>query len=373
VVPALQKKAWLVCSLCVLLVGVSTVHAVVLHPDGEPNLLVWTDRPEANVVGRWGDNASCVVIAPNYIITTRHQSGGTDTAVVIGGVTYTIDDMWYHPDNPYPHPLYSDYKVVDLRIVKLHSANLESYVDLYTQRNEISEPDDTVLAGYGLGRKPDGLLQTGGVTYGYQWQDRLIYDEQTQQWVKNNFTQRWGTNRISGTEDNFLAANYNGTIKYNLDLVVAEFNDPNTTLYESSVAEFDSGGGWFINSGGGWKVAGINWGVEHAPDKEAWFRNNIDPNAPDPDKLYSMRISSYADWLISKIDPVCTGPVAGDFNGDCVVDELDLMEFGENWLRNDCGCDNNFCQGSDVKPVDGWVDLVDFSKLAIIWQDNYEQ
>lgn len=60
---SLLRFTVVLCCLCV----VCPAWGVVLHPDNEPNLATWTGKPHNDVVGRWGTNASCVVVAPNYI------------------------------------------------------------------------------------------------------------------------------------------------------------------------------------------------------------------------------------------------------------------------------------------------------------------
>lgn len=328
---------------------------VVLHPGaGDPNLVDWVDRPANDVVGRWGENASCVAIAPNYVLTTRHQGGGVGTAVEIGGVTYTVESVWNHPNRA--HPTQPEYSVVDLRVAKLHSANLSEYVDLYTDTDEPNHSGYMAVGGFGLGRRKDGELTSGGKVYGYSWQNRSVY---------KNFTQRWGTNIVTAAQNNMTSSNGSGTIKYNLDIVFSAFDDPGDTVYEASVAEFDSGGGWFIDDGGEWKLAGITRGVEHASIAQAWFRESADPNELDPDTIYAMRVSSYAGWIVSKLD-VCATVEEADFDGDCVVGMSDLREFGANWLRDDCSAGNNFCEGSDMR-TDGVVDLMDLARFRMGW------
>src|SRR3989304_9329776 len=98
----------------VLLHAAIPAQAIILHPEGEPNLAAWTDRPDDDVVGRWGSNASCVAIARNCIVTTHHQGGGASTSVQIAGVTYSIAQIWNHP-------------TADLRLVRLFGANLAAF------------------------------------------------------------------------------------------------------------------------------------------------------------------------------------------------------------------------------------------------------
>ena len=134
-----------------LLLGSSVpASALVLHPEGEPNLSTWTDRPPDNVTGQWANIAGCVAISSNCVITTQHQSGNLNTLVEIGGVTYTIDEMWNHP-------------TADLRIAKLFGANLPYFVGINEQTNEPGQ--EIVIAGHGVGR--GNLLQPPqGKTYG---------------------------------------------------------------------------------------------------------------------------------------------------------------------------------------------------------------
>ena len=315
------------------------VFGIVLHPDGEPNLATWTDRPDCNVVGRWSSNASCVVITPNHIITTRHQYGSASSPVLIGGVTYTIDDIWSHP-------------TADLRVVKLYSANLSNYVALYSDTNEIGQ--EIVIGGYGRGREITllkGILQR---PYGYTWGTDAN---------DNNHTQRWCTNKVEGTD---TASN-----GYTSDVITADFDalGVGSTSYEGISAEYDSGGGWFIKDGGSWKVAGLTRAVtvhgEPWPEKgESWFSPS--------DFLDAVRVSSYVDWLEDKIGPLCNGPVQGDFNGDCVIDIQDFGELADWWLCQDCDKGNNWCQGSDFDS-DGDVDLLDFAELSAGWLDDFQQ
>jgi len=334
-----KNSAYLLLIAAFLFCARGAVYGIVLHPDGEPNLATWANRPDCNVVGRWSYNASCVAIAPNYIITTRHQGGSASSPVVIGGVTYTIDDIWSHP-------------TADLLVVKLHSANLSSYAALYSNTNEIGQ--ETVIGGYGRGRETTLLKGPSQQPYGYTWSTDAN---------DNNHTQRWCTNKVEGAD---TASN-----GYTSDVITADFDalGVGSTSYEGISAEYDSSGGWFIKDGSNWKVAGLVRAVtshgEPWPDEgQSWFS--------PPDKLDAVRISSYVDWIEDKISPVCTGPVPGDFNGDCTIDIQDFDEFAGWWLRQDCNKNNNWCQGSDFDR-DGDVNLVDFAELSAEWLYDYQQ
>ncbi len=74
--------------LCAVLAG--PAHGVILHDDSDPVPGGTVNRPVDALVGRWGSNASCVVVSPNHVITTQHQGGSPGTNVVIGGVKYVV-------------------------------------------------------------------------------------------------------------------------------------------------------------------------------------------------------------------------------------------------------------------------------------------
>jgi len=300
--------------------------------------MTWLDRPDCNVVGRWGTNSSCVVIAPNHILACKHQGGDVNTPVVIGGVTYRVDQILNHP-------------TADLRVVKLHSANLSDYVDLYTEPNEIGR--EIIIAGFGRGRGT--TVYNGNEPKGYTWSTGAEY---------NNYTQRWGTNRV---EANDIAVSTSGTSH----VLIADFDalDTNSsTVYEGALAQYDSGGGWFIKSGESWQVVAVNRAVQAHGDPwpaaaESWFL--------PPDYIDAVRVSYYTGWIDDRATPLCSGPVAGDFNGDCIIDIEDLKEFAMWYLGDNCNKTNNFCQGSDLDRS-GYVDLKDFANLACVWLADHQ-
>ena len=218
---------------------------IIVHSDsGQP-----TDRPGDSVMGRWGSNASCVAIAPDLVITTRHQGGGRNTSVEIGGKSYAVQQVY-------------DHATADLRIVKLAGADLTDFVDIYNVKKEIGS--DFVIGGFGNGRGAE--LQKAGQPYGYKWDNT------------GNNTLRWGTNNVDGVSSMAF------------DLIKADFDAlaaAGATAFESAIANHDSGGGWFIKVDGRWKLAGLSHGV--AKSGSSTF-----------DKLNTMtavRLSSYTDWI----------------------------------------------------------------------------
>jgi hypothetical protein len=315
--------------------------SIVLHPDGEPNLLVWTDRPDPNVVGRWGSNASCVAVSSNCVITVRHSGGGVGTLVKLGGKTYTVAETW-------------TCGTADLRIARLYGANLTSFVDPYENTSEVGK--EIVIGGFGNGR--GALLKTSGITYGYEWDN------------SSNTTRRLGTNKVNGTQNNSTIGSFTS------DIIIADFDglgEGQSTLYEGAVAAYDSGGGWFIKVGDTWQVAGLARAVEvhyeqgHEGDPnyiiydQSWFRKRDDPCVLDPDYLDAVRLSSYAQWIIDTLPEV----LPGDLTGDDWVDFADFAVFAQYWLNTDCHSPD-WCAGADCEP-DGDVDWADLAVLTDGW------
>ena len=121
----------------------------------------------------------------------------------------------------------------------------------------------------------------------------------------------------------------------------------------------------------GWKVIGLNRGT--IPFGQSWFINPNQPAEPMPDYpndelpnympvdtegtplivnyLDSVRISSYAEWIVDTIN----------------FDRLDNM--AANWLRTDCDLSNNYCGGADITE-NHKVDFFDFVLLAASWLES---
>jgi len=306
------------------------VFGIVLHPDGEPNLATWTDRPDANVVGRWSSNASFAVIAPNWIITTRHQNTSPAT-VTINGVSYTCH---YNTTAWTGGPTGN----ADIRLIRLtkadgNDADLTHYARPYEDSNEVEK--EIVIGGYGKGRGTS--LMTDGIVYGYAW------------YGSANTVRRWGQNIVDGD-------GISSDDTYTSDVIEADFDgigDDNYRPYECIIAFWDSGGGWFIKDSNEWKVAGLSRGVEHGGAN--WFRNNQDPNSLDPDYFDAVRISSYAQWIKQIIQ----------------VDFAEFAVFANNWQRTDCNSTNYWCDGADFIPHDGTVDWDDLTVFADYWLTSW--
>ncbi len=263
--------------LTVMLIASSPALAIINHASsGEP-----TDTPNDAVVGRYGTNASLVVISPRYAITTRHQGSGQN--VVIGGTTYYTTE--------------TNHASADIRILRLYTdsskstdAALTSYVGLFNTTDETAAGNnDIVLGGHGRTRGND--LTSGGQVYGYGW----ATDHNN-----NTYGMHWATNLLEST----------GTAGAS-DIIEGDFDglgEGGATSYEGILAEYDSGGGMFHEVNGDWYVMALNRGVENHGG-QAWFRNSSDPSVLDPDAFDGVRISSYASWIQSNtLDTITTIP-----------------------------------------------------------------
>ena len=56
-----------------------------------------------------------------------------------------------------------------------------------------------------------------------------------------------------------------------------------------------------------------------------------------------------------------------DFSQDCHVSPEDLLILADNWLECGCVLANAYCQGTDMQPRDGCVDMLDFAMFAAQW------
>jgi len=236
----------------------ASVSALVLHPANNP-----TSSPVDAVVGRWGSNASAVVVSSTHVITTRHQGGGVGTNVIIDGTTYVVAEVTNAPGS------------VDLRVARIETlggsaAGLTDFVSIYTNTDEVGQTH--ALGGFGEGRGSDIL--SGPNVIGYDWDGATG-------------TQRWGANKVTSTINDANVGAFTN------DLLVATFEAPGEggnplgagVAGEATIADNDSGGGWFINDGGTWKVAALSQAVEN-PD-EALF----------DEELYGVRLSSYSMFI----------------------------------------------------------------------------
>jgi hypothetical protein len=308
-------------------------------------LATWTApqyHPANNVVGRWPNNASFVVVAPKWIITTRHQGYSPASALVINGITYNCIQNTLWTGGPTGN---ADIRLIRLKNLDGSDPNL-AHAEPYDANDEKNQ--NIRIGGYGKYR--GATLYLSSKDYGYLWAGT------------SNDTLRWGENIIDGN----LPLQH--VSSFYSDTIYADF-DENGTTYEAAQADWDSGGGWFINQNGTWKLAALSAYVTRLD--EIWYN---DPNTRwivDPDYIFGIRISSYATWIDGIITADCNSPVVGDFNNDCKVDFLDFADFANEWLSSDCTITNNYCYGADFAATrNGSVDFSDLLIFAQNWLVN---
>ena len=348
-----------------LLLIASGAFALVLHPASEPPAN-WANKPPDSIVGRWRTNASCVAIAPNYIITVRHQGGSVGSSVFFDGVEYLVKQIWNEPSTDGS----ADMRICRIETLSADPADLQHYAQPYTLTDEVTQPQDVAIGGYGVSRGTT-LFTNNNKPYAYDWDYSF-----------GNTVQRWGSNHVDPIpltnfpQSPITASTSSGT--HTTEYILADFDDLNqngTTSFESIVAEHDSGGGWFIQCGNSWKVLGLSLYLLSEtghPEKTSLFRTNTAANQPDPDYFTAIRISSYAAWINSIVpQPTCVSFVAGDFSGDCMTDDTDLNLLINEWMRTDCSAVNNDCSGVDFQP-DGSVDMLEYAFLASGWMTGSE-
>jgi hypothetical protein len=104
---------------------------------------------------------------------------------------------------------------------------------------------------------------------------------------------------------------------------------------------------------------------------QGWARFVHDFNeADDGDYTLVIQVWDAVDHLFTSrfaVDAIkleCSYRLAGDFNGDCVVDFNDFSVLGTEWLSD---CANLPCIANINTPPDGFVDTIDFSIMAENW------
>ena len=270
---------WRIIALVVFLAVFGTrTNAMVYYDGGTDN----TSAPGGGYAnsgwdwtGAW-QNGSGIAISPNQFITAQHFA--TDPIFVLGGTTYNYLSHVDDPDS-------------DLRIVTIQES-FSTWAELYTGSSEAGS--EAVL--YGRGDTRGAVVNTGGEDKGWLWSS------------SGRGTMRWGTNDITYTDSNLIGVEFNAGASVN----------------EAALANWDSGGGMFINDGGTWKLAGINYFVTGPFDEDSdhdsgtfyasiydkgglyedtgsgWiFHTNT--GVDKPGSSYATRISTHITWINSQI------------------------------------------------------------------------
>ena len=290
------------------------------------------DLPNEEVVGRWPSNASFVVVGKDWIVTTRHQ-GGLPTTITIGGNVYNCEHRTEWNGGPSG--------TADIRLIRLTNPDGSrpdlAYTEPYSTQDEINK--DIVIGGFGQG-KGNQLITSSGLFYGYSWNS------------EPNTTRRWCTNYVMSSSISYTS--------YTSDSLTAFFDAPESpyfTEYEGTAAMYDSGGGWFIKTPQGWKVAALNQTVSSHTNPESWFKSKFG-SIDQPDWVRAVRISTYAEW----IKGIIRANTLGDVNGDSQINNSDISIFAARWCSGETLED-------DPSDVDGsgCIDVCDLISIAENW------
>ncbi|MGI8437050.1 MAG: trypsin-like peptidase domain-containing protein [Chthoniobacterales bacterium] len=267
----------LTCVIAAALFWPAPAKAVILYATGDATAN--TSNPTGDLAsagwqweGKFG-NFIATAIAPHFIITAKHIGGASQ--FLYRGVTYTVTASYSDPQS-------------DLAIFQV-AQTLPAYADLYSRNDEVGQRLFVVGRGTqrGLNRIVNGNL------VGWNW-------------GSSDMVERWGENVVA-------------SITGNGGLLRALF-DQNGLTNEATLSGGDSGGGLFINDGGTWKLAGINYDVDSfasgpdggGPYSAAVFdeRGSYLPDGtlvtgatPVPSGFTVTRISSRIDWIVGIIAP----------------------------------------------------------------------
>lgn len=286
----LSSSGWMAGFVVGLLVP-QTCPALIFCETGDPAYNTTAPTGELagsgwELQGRWRSFLG-TPIARNLFITAKHVGGAPGELFSFQGTDYTVIEAFADPQS-------------DLRIFKVCGL-FPAYAGLYSRSDELGKR--VVLFGRGTrrGAEVQGPALIGEELKGWRWgtPDGVL---------------RWGENVVS---TNVAAGLGTGAL---LGLDFNANGGPNEAHFSSG----DSGGAVFIQDGGGWKLAGINYAVDgpfNTTNQGAGFNaalfdaggmfvtNSVTggwdelPESPLdlPSAAYATRISSRLDWINSII------------------------------------------------------------------------
>jgi hypothetical protein len=192
-------------------------------------------------------------IAPNYFVTASHIGGAVGQAFTYNGQSYATTAVFDDPNS-------------DLRIWKV-DGNLGAYAPLAASGTVAGQ--QIVINGRGT-QRGDAIVSSGGQTAGWRW-------------GASDGARSWGVNTADGTADGGAGI---GT------LIKATFDG------DSTLSTGDSGGGVFVNDGGAWKLAGVNYAVESTGTVDG---QPVSGAALLGQSLYASSVAANRDWIGSVV------------------------------------------------------------------------
>ena len=229
-----------------LLFSIITLTLLVRPVETHGVIVVGSDDPVYNLAPATGAYANSgysyitssglmgTAISASHIITAEHIGGTAGQSITYQGQSYTLLEKYDSPDS-------------DLRIWKI-DGHFDSWATLYSGDDEIGKE----LVVYGKGtQRGDEVTDGEGEVTGWQWGAK---DGQL----------RWGVNEVNNV------VNVGGSLGQLLQVRFDDNGDP----MEAHLSSGDSGGPVFIDDGGTWKLAGVNYGVD-GPSQTAAFGSNF--------------------------------------------------------------------------------------------------
>ena len=160
-------------------------------------------------------------IAPHYFIAARHVGGTVGDKFLLAGNAYTTVAVTSSPNT-------------DVNIWQV-TETFPIFAPLYDTSDETGQP----MVVFGRGTQRGGAVVDSRKVRGWQWG---AFDQ----------VQSWGTNVVSAVVDG--GASLGSLLEFNFD--------SSGGVNEGCLSAGDSSGGVFIQVGGVWKLAGLNYGVD---------------------------------------------------------------------------------------------------------------
>jgi hypothetical protein len=315
-----QRGALLELFAAASLLCAASAHAVIFQSTADPAFN--TTSPTGALAnsgwelqGAWGDFLGTPV-APQYFLAAQHVGGYIGQVFTFRGVEYITTAVF---DDPYS----------DLRLWKVDNT-FPAYAQLYTGNNELGR--DMVVFGRGTRRGAEVSVSVESKQYFTNTVDirklslalreaKKLYPNASFRgnnmttisavmvtntivngwhWGAPDGVMRWGKQKVGDTFGNWLMG------------LFAPSSDPTSCHLSGG----DSSGAIFINDDTGWKLAGINYGVEgpyqvdlSTPefeaaiiDKSGLFRAGayfLADGTPKPTAFYCSRVSASVSWIRS--------------------------------------------------------------------------
>jgi hypothetical protein len=332
--------------LATLLAFALDARAVILYSTPDRNTDPTPIAGAWNLEAQWGEFLA-TPIDPTHFIAAKHVNLASSTVSLVyqgNTLSFAVNSSSRRED---PNS--------DLVIYSLQSGyTFPIYAPLYSTAVDGSEIGRTMTV-IGRGTQRGSSVLVDGTVAGWRWGSR-------------DDVQSWGQNVVSGLID-YDSASQNSLLYF-------EF-DANGVPNEAALSLGDSSGAVFINSGGRWKLAGINFAIDSPwsyvggsdtgfnadvfDARGLYFRDTATTWAqipfawahPVPGASYASAISQRLGWIEATIPSL----LPGDASGDGAVNGTDLNivlsnynQTGRQWAQGDFNGDGSV-DGADLNIV----------------------